>query len=92
MLTLLRKIGWTTKLAALRPTMHSHLPQAHVCGTGGPQTLIRARTESTHHTFKSLRVSAGDSRFCEFSCLHRGARQKNLDYTGDRHFSALLNY
>ena len=32
-------------------------------------------------TFKSLRIRAGDSRFCEPPVSTEGARQKNLDYT-----------
>jgi hypothetical protein len=42
---------------------------------------MRARTESTPDTFKSLRIRAGDSRFCEPPASTEGQGQKNLDYT-----------
>jgi len=37
---------------------------------------MRARTESTLNTFKSLRIRAGDSRFCEPPASTEGRGKK----------------
>jgi hypothetical protein len=52
---------------------------------------MRARTESTRDTFKSLRIRAGDSRFCEPPASTDGRDKKTWTIAGLDNVPAILN-